>query len=534
MSDIRRGYGQVLHEDGRVSVDSTASLADPSLANRDLDPVPMKERTWGTYNFTALWVGMAHNIPSWSLASGLIALGMGWKAAVGTIVLANIIILIPILLNGHAGTKYGIPFPVFVRSAFGVRGANLPALFRALVAAVWFGINTWIGGEGIYMLAGKLIGNWWINAAAIGGHPWTMWLSFVVFLAFEVFVILHGMNAVKRFENWAAPVVIVAALALFVWVTVKAGGFGSLISDEGTLHGAAFWKAFFPGLMGMIGFWATLALNISDFTRFGGSQKAQMKGQALGLPTTMTLFGLLSVFVTSAGEKLWGSAIWDPIQLTSKIENPIGLLVALFTVLVASLSVNIAANLVSPAYDFANALPKYITFKRGALIAMAIGVIIQPWRLINDPSIYINTWLGFAGGVLGPIAGILIADYWLVRKTFLIVPDLYSSRRDGAYWFTGGWNWRGVVAFVVSALLAVGGSYSGVGADGAKLGPFPVDGIIPFLKPLADVGWLVGVLAAIVIQWGLNKLFPPAKLADSLLDESKLVTEQPDSVSLPV
>ncbi len=527
MSVIQQGYGQLIHEDGRVSVEDVSTLADSTLANRDLDPVPIEKRTWGTYNFTALWVGMAHNIPSWTLASGLVAIGMDWKQSVLTIVVANIIVLIPILLNGHAGTKYGIPFPVFVRSSFGVRGANLPAILRALVACAWFGINTWIGGSGIYLLAGKLIGNWWVNAAAVGGHPWTMWFSFAVFLALEVFIILHGMEAVRRFENWAAPVVIAAALALLIWITVKAGGFGSILSEPGTLHGAAFWKVFFPSLMGMIGFWATLSLNISDFTRFGGSQKAQIKGQALGLPTTMTLFALLSVLVTAAGERVWGTAIWDPIELTAKIENPIGIRVALFTVLVASLSVNIAANLVSPAYDFANALPKYITFKRGAIVAIIIGVLIQPWRLIANPDMYIFTWLGFYGGILGPIAGILIGDYWIVRQKFLVVPDLYSSRKDGAYWFTGGWNWRGVVTLVVSALLAIGGSYSGVDAKGVKSGPFPVDGLIPFLKPLADFGWLIGIIAAIVLQVALNKIFPPAHLKDSLLDESKLTVPEP-------
>lgn len=517
MAQVQTEYGQITYPDGRVEVEDPSTLESSTIANRDLDPVPIEKRTWRTYNYTALWVGMAHNIPSWTLASGLIALGMDWKQAVFTIVLANLIVLVPILLNGHAGTKYGIPFPVFARASFGVRGANLPAILRALVATAWFGINTWIGGEGIYLLAGKLIGHGWVGAASVGGYPWTEWLSFIVFWLFEMYIIVHGIQAVRRFENWAAPLVIVAVLLLFIWVTTKAGGLGQMLSAPGTLHGSAFWKAFFPGLMGMIGFWSTLSLNIADFTRFGGSQKSQMLGQSLGLPTTMTLFALLSVLVTSASKDIWGKTIWDPIQLASHIGSTIGLLVALITVLVASISVNIAANLVSPAYDFSNALPRHINFKRGAIITMALGVLIRPWMLVSNPHVYIDTWLGSYAGLLGPIAGVLIADYWLIRRKFLVARDLYSTGRDGAYWFTNGWNWRGVVSFLVGAVLAVGGSYSTV-TSGVKDGPFPVHGLIPFLQPLADYGWLVGIVSAMVLHYGLNRLFPVRGMDESLND----------------
>ncbi|MGW1535792.1 NCS1 family nucleobase:cation symporter-1 [Streptomyces aureus] len=475
--------------DGRVALAEGVVLDDSRFVNDDLAPVPIERRTWGVYNYLSLWVGMAHNIPSWTLASGLVALGMDWKQAVLTIALANVIVLVPMVLTGHAGTKYGIPFPVFARASFGLRGANLPAMVRAVVACAWFGIQTWIGGEGIFLLAGKLLGSGWQNASHVGGYPWTQWLSFLIFWLIEMAIIARGMETLRRFENWAAPFVIVGALALLVWMSVKAGGFGPLLDQPSKLGwGSDFWKVFFPALMGMIGFWSTLSLNIPDFTRFGGSQKAQIRGQALGLPTTMTLFALLSVLVTSGSQAVYGAPIWDPIALAAKMDSTVGILFALLTVMIATLSVNIAANVVSPAYDLSNLVPRFVTFRTGAMITGVVGIVIFPWKLISDPQIYIFTWLGVVGGLLGTVAGILIADYWIVRRTHLDLAELY--RPHGAYWYAHGWNWRAVTAFVVGGLLGVGGSYGG---------PFPADGLIPFLKPLADYGWAVGLASSLTL-----------------------------------
>ena len=268
---------------------------------------------------------MSHCIPSYLLASGLVALGMNWVQAIICIGAANLIVLVPMLLNAHAGTKYGIPFPVFARASLGVRGANFAAILRALIACAWFGIQTWIGGEGIYVLLGKLAGNSWQNAGQVFGYPWTQWLCFFAFWAVQIVIILRGMETLRRFENWAAPFVILGAIALLIWITVKAGGFGPLVHQPAKLGwGADFWTVFFPALMGMIGFWSTMSLNIPDFTRFGGSQRKQMWGQALGLPTTMTFFALLAVLITSGTETVYGHAIWDPIQLSAKLNNDFG------------------------------------------------------------------------------------------------------------------------------------------------------------------------------------------------------------------
>ena len=342
---------EVHYPDGRVGLASTDEIAGSGYANGDLAPLPIERRTWTTYNYTALWIGMSHCIPTYLLASGLIALGMNWVQALITIALANLIVLVPMLLNSHAGTKYGIPYPVFARASFGLRGANLPAVLRALVACAWFGIQTWIGGEGFYILIGAVAGNGWTHATpVIGGYPWTQWLSFAIFWVLEMAIIVRGMDTLRRFENWAAPVVLIAVIALFIYMVTKAHGFGPILSEPAKLGwGSSFWPVFFPALMGMIAFWSTLSLNMPDFTRFSRGQHQQAIGQALGLPTTMFFFSLLAVLITAASQKIYGAPIWDPIQLTGKFSNPVVIGFALFSILVATLSVNVAANTVSPS-----------------------------------------------------------------------------------------------------------------------------------------------------------------------------------------
>src|SRR2546426_357814 len=310
---------ELVYPDGRHELADDTAIRNSPLYNEDLAPVPIRRRTWNTYNYVALWIGMAHNIPTYLLASGLVLLGMAWYQAILTIALANIIVLTPMLANSHAGTKYGIPYPVFGRSSFGVFGANVAAMLRAGVACGWFGIQTWIGGGALYLLSGKLFGSGWTNSSMVAGQHWTLWLSFAVFWAINIFIIMRGMNAVRRFENWAAPFVLIVALGLLAWMVTKAGGFGPILSDPGKVGwGGNFWFVLFPpALMGMIAFWSTLSLNMPDFTRFGKSQRAQAVGQILGLPTTMTLFPLVAVLITAATQVVYKTAIWNPVDLAA-------------------------------------------------------------------------------------------------------------------------------------------------------------------------------------------------------------------------
>jgi NCS1 family nucleobase:cation symporter-1 len=499
---------QVVNSDGRVELlpGVEKALGASSLHNEDLAPVPIEKRTWTTYNYLALWVGMAINIPSWLLASGLIALGMSWTQAIMTIFLGNVLVLIPMLAISHAGTKYGIPYPIIARASFGAYGANLPALMRAFVACGWFGIQTWIGGTALFAVVGALLktltgdASGWTDAPTISlgigaaaAQPWTMWLSFAIFWALNMIIVVWGMEAIKRFEDWAAPFLIVVFLGLMVWMVWQAGGLGPVVDEPGKLGwGPDFWKIFPISLMGMIAFWSTLSLNMPDFTRFGRSQRDQVTGQVLGLPTTMTLFPLVGVITTSATVIVYGGAIWDPVALTAKLENPIALIIMLAALALATLTTNVAANVVSPSYDFSNAWPRRISFRTGGIITGIIGILIMPWNLLNDPNAYIFTWLGTYGGATGAIAGVLMADYWWIRRNNFKLADLY--RPDGLYRYARGWNWIAVVSLLVGIVFAIGGAYSAV--DGA---PFPADGIIPPLKGLYDYSWVVGLVISFVL-----------------------------------
>src|SRR5256884_1390047 len=448
---------ELVYPDGRHELADDSAIRNSPLYNEDLAPVPIKRRTWNTYNYMALWIGMALTLPTYLLGSGLVALGRAGCQSILTIALAIIIFRIPRLATSHAGTKYGIPCPVFARASFGVFGANVAALLRAGVACGWFGIQTWIGGGALYALSGKLFGAGWTNSAMVAGQHWTLWLSFAVFWVINIFIIMRGMDAVRRFENWAAPFVLVVALGLLAWMVGQAGGFGPILSEPGKVGwGSNFWLVLFPpALMGMIAFWSTLSLNMPDLTRFGKSQRAQALGQIFGLPTTMTLFPLVAVLITAATQKGYGAASWDPGALTSKFDNPLVVIFALFTLAVATLSVNVAANIVSPSYDFSNVIPKLISFRTGGLITGVLGIVIQPWNLLANPNVYIFTWLGFYGGALGAIAGVLIADYWFMRSNNLRFGGLYPV--NGQHPYSGGVNLRGPGRLPFGGGLAGGG-----------------------------------------------------------------------------
>src|ERR1051326_525713 len=410
------------HADGRVELTDPRELEASPLHNHDLAPAPIGRRTWNTWDYAALWISMAHCIPTYTLASSMISGGMAWWQALLTILLGNLIVLVPILLNSHPGTKYGIPFPVFARAAYGTTGSNLPALMRAFVACGWFGINAWIGGEALQTMFTTLIPNWNILLGGpVGGHPPTEWLSFLLFWGLNIFIIYRGMDLLRKVENWAAPFVLIMTALLLGWAIWKAHGLGYLLSQQSKFHSFSdFWPTFIISLTGMIGFWATLSLNMPDFTRFGRSQREQAVGQIVALPTTMTVFAAMGVMITSAAVIIYPQMppgdLWDPMKLVGQFHQLVVVAISMFTVVVATLAVNIAANVVSPANDFANAFPKLISFRTGGLITGIIGILMQPWRLLADPSGYIFDWLvGYSGG-LGSIAGVLIADYWLVRR----------------------------------------------------------------------------------------------------------------------
>jgi len=498
----------IQYPDGRVELKPEAfeEIRKSPLFNRDLAPVKVSERNWTTYNYAALWISMAHCIPTYMLSSGLISAGMNWWQALVTILLGNTIVLIPILLNSHPGTKYGIPFPVFARASYGTYGSNLPALMRAIVACGWFGIQAWIGGKALYTFFAALLPSWpTLLGGPIGGYPPTQWISFLIFWGMNIYIIYRGMNLLRKVENWAAPFVLIMTALLLGWALWKARGLGYLLTQEDKFHSIGeFWPVFIPALTGMIGFWATLSLNMPDFTRFGHSQREQAIGQVAALPTTMTVFAAMGVMITSAAVVIYPhmkpDELWDPMNLVSQFHQVGIVAVSMFTVVVATLAVNIAANVVSPANDFANAFPRWISFRTGGLITGVIGILMQPWRLLENAKRYIDGWLvGYSGG-MGAIAAVLIVDYWLARRKRLELGDLY--RTQGSYTYSGGWNMRAVIATLLGCAFAWSGPI--LSLVGISIG---------FFNTLYSYGWFVGFIVSGSVYWILMTASPPRTAA---------------------
>lgn len=426
-------------------------MQDHSLYNEDLAIVPKEKRTWGTWNYAALWISMSLCIPTYQMASSLISKGMNWWQAILTIFLGNLIVLVPMLLNGHAGAKYGIPFPVFARASFGVKGANIPAMLRAIVACGWFGIQTWIGGASIYNLLRAWNPGWEaINTSAL--LPQTIpVLCFLGFWALNMFIVYLGVDSIRKLLLFKAIFLPLAAIGLLIWAVIAANGLGPILSQPSQYKTSSeFFKFFFPGLTAVVGFWATLSLNIPDFTRYAKSQKAQIRGQSIGLPPSMTMFAFIGVVVTSATAIIYGHTEWDPVALAGKFESKIMVSLAMFGIVVSTLATNIAANIVSPANDFSNLSPRKINFKLGGYITGFVGILIFPWKLVALPDSYIFNWLIAYSALLGPVGGILIADYYFIRKQKLYTDDLY--RLNGIYTYKNGFNRFAIIALVAGIL----------------------------------------------------------------------------------
>ncbi len=451
--------------------DSTA------LYNDDLAPTTAAQRTWGTYNYIALWFAMSMEVTTYMLASSLIAGGMNWKQAVGTILLGNLIVLIPMLLNAHAGAKYGIPFPVFVRASFGLRGANVPALLRAVVACGWFGIQSWIGGQSIAAMLNVL----WPATLAM---PWVLWACFLGFWLLNMVVVWRGVESIRFLQSFSAPFLLTMSLVLLGWMVHKAGGFGPMLSAPSKFQTTgAFLHFFFPMLTAMVGYWATLSLNIPDFTRYAKSQESQILGQAFGLPVAMALYSFIGIACTSASTVVFGEPIWSPITLLGRFHQPLVAFLALVSILIATLNVNIGANVVSPSNDFSNLAPRLISFRTGGLITGFLGLAMMPWKLMESFASYIFGWLVGYSGLLGPVAGIMVVDYFFIRKTRLDLASLY--RRGGPYEYSNGINPRAMVALVSGVVVALIGLF------------------VPALRWLYDYAWFVGFGLSAVIYLGL-------------------------------
>lgn len=467
------------------------------LNNADLAPTDASQRTWRWYHFAALWIGMVVSIPAYMLSAGLIDQGMTSLQAIATILLGNMIVLVPMLLIGHAGTRYGIPYAVLVRSAFGTTGARVPAIARALVACGWYGIQTWVGGTTLLALVTVLTG-WRDHGPPLPvlGISLPHLLGFAAFWLIQLAFVSKGIEMVRKLETWTAPFKIAICFALLIWAMQNGGGLTALIESPAQENAPAFSTIFWPGLTAMVGFWATLALNIPDFTRFAHSQKDQMLGQSIGLPIPMALLAFIAILATAATRIAFGRAIWDPVELASNMPN-LGVLIGLLIISVDTVSCNIAANLVGPAYDFAALSPRRISYRKGALITAVIAAIILPWKLIESSDGYIFTWLVGYSALLGPIAGIMITDYWLIRRAKLSVDDLFDA--NGIYSYRGGWNPVALVALLIAMAPTLPGFL-------AVAFPHNFGGMPSVLTMLYPNAWFVGAtVAAIIYYAGMHR-----------------------------
>lgn len=469
-----------------------APITESRLWNADLAPTTPATRTWNTYHIAALWIGMSVVITTYTLASGLMSQGMNWWQAMGTILLANIIVLIPMILNAHAGTKYGISFPVLCRASFGVRGANIPALLRAVVACGWFGIQTWIGALALDALLTAV----WTGWSALGSHTA---IAFAAFWGIQVAIILKGTEGIKMLESWSAPLLLGGGAVLLFWAARNGGGLGAVLDRSQSLQtgNARFWTIFPYALTANVGYWATLSLNIPDFTRYAKSQRSQMLGQALGLPLTMTAFAFIGVAVTSATIVIFGEPIWDPILLVTRIGGVGVIVFATLVVLAAQLTTNMAANVVSPSNDFSNLSPRRISYVTGGLITAVIGVLMMPWRLYSDAAAYIFTWLLGYSSLMGALGGILIVDYWIIRRQHLDVDELF--REHGAYTYRNGVNWLAVIALVGAVLPVVPGFMRAATTPGGVVAD---PGLLDTLYSFA---WFVTFALSAVIYYALMR-----------------------------
>ncbi|XP_059667538.1 purine-uracil permease NCS1 [Cornus florida] len=470
---------------------------DPTLTNDDLKPTTPGERTFSGWEMACLWVGLVVGVPTYYLAGSLVDLGMAWWQGIATVVVANIILLVPLVLTGHPGTRYGISFPVLARSSFGIRGAHIPTLLRALVGCGWYGIETWIGGEAIFLLLPKVVKQSSLSQII----PWlgTSPLEFTCFIAFwlaQLTVVWKGMDGIRVLEKYSAPILIVLVSCLLIWAYVNAGGFSYMLSLSSRLSNSEFWALFFPSLTANISFWATLALNIPDFTRHAKSQNDQIMGQA-GLPIFMGAFTFVGLAVTSSTKVIFGRVISNPIQLLGEIGGFTTMILAIFGISLATITTNIAANVVAPANALVNLSPSKFTFRRGALLTALLGIACQPWRLLQSSESFVYTWLVGYSALLGPIGGILLADYYLIKGTDLSIKDLYTSSPNGAYYYSGGYNLAAMIALVFGILPVIPGFLEKVGI----LSSIPASFLVIY-----NNAWFFSFFSAGILYWILSCL----------------------------
>ena len=452
------------------------SLTGSGYYNGDLAPTSFEKRNWNAYNIACCWVGMNVCIPAYQMASSAITMGLNWWMALLLVLLGNLIILIPIQLNSSVGTKYGIPFPVFARLSFGLRGAQIPSILRSILGAGWTGILIWTGAESLQVAMCVLFPAW-------GDFEAGQWIMFAIFWALNIGIAYAGDSVMKKFESLSAPLLGIVCGALFIWAvyaTFRSGyGFAAPLTSVSIEMEDSFGTVFVACLVANIAYYSTWALNIPDLSRYAKSQKAQMRGQLYGMPTSMFAIAFIGVYVTGASQLVFGEAMWDPNTIIEAIGSPVAAVFGALGISLATLTTNVTTNILPPSNGIANLFPKKIDFRKGVLITGLIVLIMRPWNLVSDPSGYIYDWLGTYGALTGPVASIFIYDYFFLRKQRLSLSELYQER-ESRYWYKYGFNFRALLAWAAAIALPV-------------LGKF-----VPALEVFSLYGWIVSFLLGFV------------------------------------
>jgi NCS1 family nucleobase:cation symporter-1 len=466
-----------------------ASTTDSRLHNEDLAPVPPERRTWGTYDLFAMWMSDVHSVGGYTFAASLFFLGLtGWQVLIA-MTIGILIVYVLMNLIGKPSQKYGIPFPVMARVSFGVMGANLAALIRGIVGIVWYGVQTYFASKAVQVLIVAFVpGAEALTHNSILGLSTLGWGSFLFMWIMQLMIFQRGMETIRHFIDFCGPAVYVMMFALAIWILSKSGldSLSLQLSDKQLTGGQMIWESANAAML-MVAYFAALLLNFGDFARFGKSEAAMRKGNLWGLPVNFVVFSVVTVIVTAGTVSAFGQAIMDPVAIVEKIDNKFVVFLGSLTFIVATMGINIVANFVSPAYDIANLAPKYIDFKKGGMITSVLSVMVCPWLFVSSPAA-ITVFVSIFGSVLGPMFGIMVADFYLVKRQTVKVADLYTMSPQGGLYYQGGWNLRALIALAVAGAISIG---------------LALAGKFDLMFDVGDWGWAIGASLGAIFYVGL-------------------------------
>ncbi|MGO5013728.1 NCS1 family nucleobase:cation symporter-1 [Niallia sp. Sow4_A1] len=454
---------------------------DSTLYNADLAPTPKAKRNWTAWIYACVWMGIVHNINQWVITANMLDKGMSFWQAFGVTCFAFGIVYVVLILNSFAGAKYGVPFPVLIRSAFGHKAALIPIFIRGVLGIFWFGIFVYLASESIDVAFGAIVPGWEdlsnINFLGMGLNTV---IGYTISIILHYLLITHGIERIKKYELWAGPLIMVVAIALVIWAINVAGGLSPLVNIESTIAKEDFWGLFFLSATGIIGTVATLIVNIPDLTRFSRSQKDQIVGQAIGVPIMFIFFSIISLLVTAGTMYAYGGVINDPIHIIERFDNPLVVFIGAIIILASVLSLNAATNAIAVGFDLAALLPQKLNFRKAGIIAIFVGVLSLPWLWYGETA-YMDNIMGVLGSTMGPVAGIMLIDFFVIRRQKYEVNSLFVT--DGLYAYKDGWNIHAVLAFIIGFIIALSGL------------------IVPKLDWLYAYNWFLGIGTGGLVYW---------------------------------